>query len=227
MFETSVDGFGGAIGGVGVVEVGQDVPGSAFECPAQPDELGQTPRYTRGGQGVDFGLHQGLTHVRVGRPVGVDNVLVDAPGDLERDVLLTGEQVEDPVLLTWREQARAGVQHPAGLVQGIRGTPAPVVEFLPGAPSALIESITGKVYDGKGSMTALASGSSSAAALLNPVNPSIATISMRSRHVSGREASQVLKTCLERPGIMSKSRERPLRSRMGVKSKMTVTNLSP
>ena len=32
------------------------------------------------------------------------------------------------------------------------------------------------------------------AALLNPVNPSIATISMHSRHASGREASQVLKT---------------------------------
>ena len=31
MFEAAVDGFGGAIGGVGVVEVGQDVPGSAFE----------------------------------------------------------------------------------------------------------------------------------------------------------------------------------------------------
>ena len=46
----------------------------------------------------------------------------------------------------------------------------------------------------KGSMTAFAPGSSSVAALLNPVNPSIATISMRSRHVSGREASQVLKT---------------------------------
>ena len=52
--------------GVGVIEVGQDVPGSAFECPAQRGELGQTPRYTRGGQGVDFGFHQGLTHVRVG-----------------------------------------------------------------------------------------------------------------------------------------------------------------
>ena len=35
----------------------------------------------------------------------------------------------------------------------------------------------------KGSMTALASGSSSAAALLNPVNPSIATISIFSRQV--------------------------------------------
>ena len=79
----------------------------------------------------------------------------------------------------------------------------------------------------KGSMTALAPGSSSAAALLNPVNPSIATISMRSRHMSGWEASQVLKTRLERPGTMSKRREGPLRSRMGVKSKMTVTYVSP
>ena len=94
MFETSVDGFGRTVAGVGMIEVGQDVPGSAFECPAQRDDLGQTPRYTRGGQGVDFGFHQGLTHVRVGRAVGVDDVLVGAPSDLERDVLLTGKQVE-------------------------------------------------------------------------------------------------------------------------------------
>ena len=79
----------------------------------------------------------------------------------------------------------------------------------------------------KGSMTALASGSSSAAALLNPVNPSIATISIRSRHVSGCEASQVLKTPLEQPGTMPRSREGPRRSRTGVTSKMTVTYLSP
>ena len=105
MFEASVDGFGRAIGGVGVVEVSQDVPGSAFECPAQRDELGQTPRYTRGGQGVDFGFHQGLTRVRVGRAVGVDDVLVGAPGDLECDVAIAGEQVEYAVLLTQREQA--------------------------------------------------------------------------------------------------------------------------
>ena len=99
MFEASVDGFGGAVAGVGVVEVGQDVPGSAFERSAQRDELGQPPRYTRGGQGVDFGFHQGLTHVRVGRAVGVDDVLVGAPGDLEGDVLVAGKQVEYLVLL--------------------------------------------------------------------------------------------------------------------------------
>ena len=94
MFEAAVDRFGRAIAGVGVVEVGQDVPGSAFECPAQRDDLAQTPRYTRGGQCVDLGFHPGLTHACVGCAVGVDDVLVGAPSDLERDVLLTGKQVE-------------------------------------------------------------------------------------------------------------------------------------
>ena len=93
MFEASVDGFGGAVAGVGVVEVGQDVPGSAFERSAQRDELGQTPRYTRGGQGVDLGLHQGLTADFVGISVGVDNALVDTPRDLEGNVAIAGEQV--------------------------------------------------------------------------------------------------------------------------------------
>jgi len=93
VFEASVDGIGRSIAGVGVVEVGQDVSGSAFERSAQRDELGQAPRYARGGQCVDFGFHQGLTHVRVGRAVGVDNTLVDAPGDFECDVAIAGEQV--------------------------------------------------------------------------------------------------------------------------------------
>ena len=93
MFEAAVDGFGRSIAGVGVVEVGQDVSGSAFECPAQRDELGQAPRYACGGQCVDFGFHQGLTHVRAGRAVGVDDVLVGAPSDFECDVAIAGEQV--------------------------------------------------------------------------------------------------------------------------------------
>ena len=40
-------------------------------------------------------------------------------------------------------------KHPAGLVQGIRGTPAPVVKFLPNASAAFIQGVTGKVYDAK------------------------------------------------------------------------------
>ena len=42
------------------------------------------------------------------------------------------------------------MQHPAGLVEGIRGSPAPVVEFLLNAPTTLIESIPGEVYDAEG-----------------------------------------------------------------------------
>ena len=93
MFEGCVDGFGGTACGVGVVEVGQDVPGSAFECPAQRDELGQAPRYARGGQCVDFGFHHGLARARIGRAVGINDVLIDAPRGLKGDVLLAGKQV--------------------------------------------------------------------------------------------------------------------------------------
>lgn len=41
-------------------------------------------------------------------------------------------------------------KHPAGLVQGVGGTPAPVVEFLLDASAAFIESITGQVHDVEG-----------------------------------------------------------------------------
>ena len=94
MFKAPVDSFGRAIGGVGMIEVGQDVPGSAFECPAQRNELSQTPRYTRAGQCVDLGLHHGLTHACVRRAVGINDVLVGTPSDLECDVAIAGEQVE-------------------------------------------------------------------------------------------------------------------------------------
>ena len=77
-----------------MIEIGQDVPGTAFECPAQRNELSQTPRYTRAGQCINFGLHHGLTADFVGIAVGIDNVLVGTPSDLECDVLLTGKQVE-------------------------------------------------------------------------------------------------------------------------------------
>ena len=77
-----------------MIEVGQDVPSSAFECPAQRNELAQTPRHTRAGQRVNFGFHHGLTHACVRRAVGINNVLVGTPSDLEGDVLLTGKQVE-------------------------------------------------------------------------------------------------------------------------------------
>lgn len=86
-----------------MIEIGQDVPSSAFECTAQRNELSQTPRYTRAGQCINFGFHQGLTADFVGIAVGINDVLVDAPGDFECDVAIAGEQVEYLVLVTRRK----------------------------------------------------------------------------------------------------------------------------
>ena len=66
MFEAAVDGFGGAVAGVGVVEVGQDVCGSAFECPAQGGELGEGGGHACGVEASDFLVHQSLSPTRVG-----------------------------------------------------------------------------------------------------------------------------------------------------------------
>ena len=66
MFEAAVDGFGGAVAGVGVVEVGQDVCGSSFECPAQRDELGEGGGNACGGEAHDFLVHYSLAPTRVG-----------------------------------------------------------------------------------------------------------------------------------------------------------------
>ena len=63
-------------------------------------------------------------------------------------------------------------------------------------------------------MTATASGNSSAAAVLKPVKPSIATTSTASRQDSGRSVSQVLNACFERPSIMSSNRAGPVPSRI-------------
>ena len=52
----------------------------------------------------------------------------------------------------WRGVTRQDLvcKHPAGLVQGIRGTPAPMVKFLPDAPTTLIQGVTSQVYDVEG-----------------------------------------------------------------------------
>ena len=42
------------------------------------------------------------------------------------------------------------MQYPAGLVEGVRGAPAPVVEFLLNASAALIQGVAGEVYDVEG-----------------------------------------------------------------------------
>ena len=65
-----------------------------FEYPAQCDDFRKGARDARVAKTGYFGLHQGVARNRVGRAVGVDDVLVDTPGDLACDVAIAGEQVE-------------------------------------------------------------------------------------------------------------------------------------
>ena len=51
-----------------------------------------------------FGLHQGLTADFVGIAVGVDDVLIDAPGDFEGNVLLDGKRLSS--WCCWRDVSR-------------------------------------------------------------------------------------------------------------------------
>jgi hypothetical protein len=64
-------------------------------------------------------------------------------------------------------------------------------------------------------------------AVLKPVNPSIATTSTPSRQDVSRSPSQALNTCFDRPSTISSSRAGPVPSRIGVRSMITVTYLSP
>ena len=42
------------------------------------------------------------------------------------------------------------MQHPAGLVQGVRGAPAPMVKFLLDTPAAFIQGVASQVHDVEG-----------------------------------------------------------------------------
>ena len=101
------------------------------------------------------------------------------------------------------------------------------VQVLLHPPPAPVQASPARRTVWNGSITATASRSSFVVAVLNPVNPSIATTSTASRHACVRSANQVENTAVERPSTMSSSREGPLPYRIGVRSMITVTYLSP
>ena len=119
------------------------------------------------------------------------------------------------------------MQHPAGLVQGVRGAPAPVVEFLLDTPSALIQGVAGQVYDVEGVHDRPCAGELFGGSALEP-GESIHRDDLDALAPGvGLGGQPGFEDPLGSAGTMSKSREGPRRSRTGVKSKTTVTYLSP
>ena len=59
-------------------------------------------------------MHQVLSQVRAVSPVGLDQALIDAPGGLDRSVVLAGDQNLETPGLAGDEQAGSGVQGAPG-----------------------------------------------------------------------------------------------------------------
>jgi hypothetical protein len=99
-------------------------------------------------------------------------------------VVGVGEQRGEAFALPVGEQVGAGVQGPPGPVQRValrRGGRGGLLDPAP----APVQGVPGQADDVEGVHHRTASGSSSAAAVLKPVNPSIATTSTASRHCLG------------------------------------------
>ena len=110
MFEATVVGLGGTVGCAGSIEVDQHVAGSLLQGPPEGDDFRQGTGDALA-QRLDELGHQGAARLAVGLAVGRDHLLIDAPGDLDLDVTLDGEQCLEPVVLALGEQVDAGVQH--------------------------------------------------------------------------------------------------------------------
>ena len=149
MLQASVDRFGGAVGGTGAVEVGQDVLAAADQGSGQGLDLLQ-PVGDGLPQGVDEPLHQVLSQARLLGAVGLDEALVDAPGGLDRGVAIISEQGLETLGLGIGEQAGPGQQGAPGPVEPVT-RPAPPPRDRPLDPAAaLIELAGSQGYDMKG-----------------------------------------------------------------------------
>ena len=160
--------------------------------------------------------------------VGTNHALIDAPGRLDLDVFVCCEQGGEPGSLLLGEQPDTGVQGPSGGVERVALVAAMAVDGLLDPTPAPVQGVTGQADHVEGIHDRDRVGELLGGGGLEPAEPRpIATTSTPFRHVSGRAASQVLNACLERPSTMSSSLAGPVPSRIGVRSMITVTYLSP
>jgi hypothetical protein len=83
------------------------------------------------------------------------------------------------------------------------------------AAAALVQSIAGQAHDVERVHHRDRVGQFLAVAVLNPVNPSLATTSTPSLQGVSRSPSQVLNTCFDRPSTISSSEPRSGRTKVG------------
>lgn len=94
MLQPSVQCFRGSIASAGPVEVGQHVRGAGVQGPTQAPQLDQGDRDALT-KSLDHRDHRFSGMGPVGVAVGGDHPLIDAPGGLDLDVVIAGEQGDE------------------------------------------------------------------------------------------------------------------------------------
>ena len=107
MLQATVEGFGGSVGGAGVVEVGQNVGSASGQGAAQAGDL-LDPGWHAGGDLADQAAYQAFALGGVGVAVGADHLLVDRPGHLHGRMALVSEQRVEALSLMHGDQAEPG-----------------------------------------------------------------------------------------------------------------------
>ncbi len=107
------------------------------QCSAELGQLGQGVRDALAQRGDEL-LHLRFGFRPVGFSVGGDHRLVDLPGHLDRNVLLSLEQAAEALALAVGQQLGAGVEGAASLVEGVVLAAPALVELLLDASSAVV-----------------------------------------------------------------------------------------
>jgi hypothetical protein len=149
VLQAAVDRFGWTVAGAGPVEVGQYVSGSLAQGAAELGDLDQRPG-DAGAERLDQLDHQLAARGWVGVPVGGDHPLVDAPGGLDLDVLIDGEQGRESGGLLVGEQVGTGVQGSPGTVERVVLTAAAAAGGLLNAAAAVVEGVAGQAHHVEG-----------------------------------------------------------------------------
>ncbi len=102
----------------------------------------------------------------VGVGVGGDDLLIDQPGDFDREVLLDVENSAEPGVLMGREQPQTGAGDAPNPVERIPGVPTPAQGLLLDALTDQIELDPSQRDDMERSITVIASGMTSVTAVL-------------------------------------------------------------
>ena len=145
--EPAVDGLGGPVRAVGVVEEREDVRHAAFEGAPERGGFGAPGRTAFDGEGFDGLGHHGPSLASVLVRVAGDDPPVDAVREGERTVRGVGEQPVGPLPLPVGARGRGPGQDPPALVERIGPDAAPSGPLAPEPAAHLGEPVAGKPDD--------------------------------------------------------------------------------